>query len=385
MVLVAAPITSHRWTQALETSEVDLVSSACVRLVPNLIKAAGREATTANGAHAASALRKLTPTALSGFPGEDAGSQAAAAALLRAHCEGIACCQDSSGAITHQVAAAVGALHYGLVALEASGADAETGQRRRQRRHAERHPLAGYHALGTLVQHAAAALAAVVLQCAAAEAVAFARSRAGEHAADHQHPHSLPKHYCQQQPAGPQQQERGQQRTSRPGTQAAGATTLGRPGAVTLEDLVGYGVLHLLSITIVEACHRSWLSDALMPAASALLAVGTYVSEVPAAGPPDGHRAAAAPHRGPAHQQVHVLLAPETQLRQRRPQNSLLAGLSERQRQLPGGVGPWWMPRSACTVPQSPGGTTRPAPSLGTTSSISPERRQPARRLLDSC
>lgn len=156
-----------------------------------------------------------TPTALSGFPGEDAGSQAAAAALLRAHCEGIACCQDSSGAITHQVAAAVGALHYGLVALEASGADAETGQRRRQRRHAERHPLAGYHALGTLVQHAAAALAAVVLQCAAAEAVAFARSRAGEHAADHQHPHSLPKHYCQQQPAGLQQQEKGQQRTSR--------------------------------------------------------------------------------------------------------------------------------------------------------------------------
>ena len=286
--------------QALEMSEEDLLSAACIHLAPALIQAAGPRDAGASGASAATVLETLTPLSASDNAArEPRGRQASAAALLRTYCEGIACCQDRFSNTVSRVKAAANALRYGLAALNMSAAGAEACQRPRWRCQAQPHPPRDVcRTMSTLVLQAAAALAAVVLQCTAAEAVAWAQSWAAEHAAQGQHSRSIQKPATQQKQQQQQQQQERHQSQARPAVPGAGGGA-GRPGALTMKELADMDVLQLLGRTIVDAAAGSWLSDALLPVVSALLAAGALIPWLSAPDSLGSHGAAAMPVRDP--------------------------------------------------------------------------------------
>lgn len=159
-------------------AEVELFLSVTPCLVPALIQAAGQGAAAAHAADAAVLLEKMMAVA----PGPVTEQQAASAVLLRAFSEGIACRQDSSDNTEHRVTVLARTLQHGLAAM-----GKKIGQCSRQRRQAEPQSPAQVHlTAGILVCDTAAALAAVMLQCVTAEALAFAHSRADKHAGSEQ-------------------------------------------------------------------------------------------------------------------------------------------------------------------------------------------------------
>lgn len=194
---------------------------------------------------------------------------------------------------------AVQALQHGLTAVEGVAVGMKARQRQRHRHQIAPHPASPIEVgqtVGALIHNAAAALAAILLQCAAAEAVALAQCGAVQHPAPNQPPNDL------SQSDNSRQQDRGQPRASRPSTQPARgrAGGSGRRGMATVKQLTDWGVLHILTATIKGAyARRGWSSDALLPVVSALLAVGTYISEASVAGRPDCHGIAAVPMHGP--------------------------------------------------------------------------------------
>ncbi len=71
----------------------------------------------------------------------------------------------------------------------------------------------------------------------------------------------------------------------------------------TVKQLTDWGVLHILTATIKGAyARRGWSSNALLPVVSALLAVGTYISEASVAGRPDCHGICRRAHAWPSQQ-----------------------------------------------------------------------------------
>ncbi len=179
VVVVLSPSFACARIRGLKMSEEDLLTAACIHLAPALIQAAGPSDAGASGAFAAAVLEELTLSACNNAAVGFKGHLAAATTLLRTYCEGIACCQDKFSYTVHRVEAAAKALRYGLAALRFP-AEAEACQRLRQRRHAKLHPAREVCQTAIMVYQAAAALAAVVLQCAAAGAVALAQSRAAK-------------------------------------------------------------------------------------------------------------------------------------------------------------------------------------------------------------
>ena len=285
VVFLLRPDRARVWTHMLELSEEELLVPACAHLVPALIQAAGPTAARAHGAVATALVDGMTLPTRINVARKVTSLSAAAAAVLRAFCEGVACRQENCRNTRCRVLVAAQALMHGLTAVEAVAVEVVAQQRQRRHRQSARHPPSPIEVgqtVGALIHNAAAALAAIMLQCTAAEAVALPQCGAVQHTAQSQPPHGLSQ-------SDSSQQGRGQQRANSSNTQPARgeAGTSIHLEMATVEQLTDWGVLDLLTTTIKMACARGWSNDALLPIVSALLVVGTYVSEASVAGRPD--------------------------------------------------------------------------------------------------